>query len=118
MDIKEVTRMVEQNHIIRLQSAQTDLHSIIQCFMDNFNIEFIELSVIGYTPQWNDGETCDHRTQVDLNNGDGEYIRHDVYSDYTDLMIKVLESMYGTNFELIVKADGSYSINPNYDCGW
>ena len=102
-----------------------------------------QLAIQGYTPSFNDGDPCVHRTYSYIDNGDWAEYDEDKYydaekddyamvNDITDEQARdikkvldkfktILKYQFGTGWEVFISknSDGSVSINKDdYDCGY
>jgi predicted house-cleaning noncanonical NTP pyrophosphatase (MazG superfamily) len=101
------------------------------------NLDYIRF--IGYTPNFNDGEPCKHRSYIDLDEyeGDDAWMNNETtsktlnenltrdeieeISKYAESIETIVEAVYYTNYEITVLRDGdelSVDVNEEYDCGY
>lgn len=93
--------------------------------------------IIGYTPEWNDGEACEHSTDIQITYLDDsieEFMDLDVDHEYNnlsreesriierelDLVDVILHEIYGTNYQFAFTIiDGNITIKRDYyECGY
>lgn len=105
-----------------------DVFADLQQRFPSFNAAVIT----GSTPQWNDGETCYHSTEISVQDAE-EYHEFDyetntdlsradqrIIEAELDLVDVILLENHGTNYQLVAKLkDGRFEITvDDYDCGY
>lgn len=114
---------------------------IMKQFIQELGIQHNGLTngmIIGYTPEWNDGESCEHSSDIQIRYMDhdiGDFIE-DVPEDYDDnslsdvegraievklaVLDEILVHIYGTNYKFgFIIQDGEITIkHTSYDCGY
>lgn len=88
------------------------------------------VAVLGSTPAWNDGEACEHSSDVDFEYydyiDDSEDLPDNEFSDETESEIymlvdeELIERVYGTDYKVVAyRLDGEIVIiQEDYDCGY
>ncbi|SOK58961.1 hypothetical protein [Yersinia phage fHe-Yen9-03] len=103
---------------------------------------FNATTIVGYTPEWNDGETCEHSSDICV-----AYLTDEVLDQLDDILRKlgeefefndmsredaraiekelnladvILQEIYGTNYQLgAIFVDGTFHVShTEYECGY
>lgn len=95
------------------------------------NLDYIRF--VGYTPSFNDGEPCEHRSYIDLDEYESDEETSKILNEnltrdedkeiskYAGSIETIVEAVYYTNYEITVLRDGdglSVDVNDEYDCGF
>ncbi|QOI71092.1 hypothetical protein pEaSNUABM12_00154 [Erwinia phage pEa_SNUABM_12] len=104
--------------------------------------KFNATTIVGYTPEWNDGEACEHSSDICVS-----YLSDDILDKLTDmtellgedfelndmsreeardiekqlnLADVILQEIYGTNYQLgAIFVDGTFKLfHSEYECGY
>ncbi len=114
---------------------------IMKQFITELGIEHTGLTngmIVGYTPEWNDGEACEHSSDVQIRYMDNDITDfiEDIPEDYDDnslsdqegraieiklaVLDEILVHIYGTNYKFgFIIQDGEITIkHEEYNCGY
>jgi hypothetical protein len=145
--IQESIRLIKEAAALYDKTVQDAFQPGLQYIAENYGNDIDIITIIGYTPGFNDGEPCEHSSDYmfgysDLENYGGEYLMEDWFEDQEELIEKLLEKevkvpaevktfvataldeyfekKLGTNYRVhIIFENGTYRIEEDeYDCGY
>lgn len=114
---------------------------IMRLFIKDLGIEYTGLTnglIVGTTPEWNDGETCEHKSYIQIRYMDDDIVDFidNIPEDYDDnnltdsdgraieiklsVLDEILMHIYGTNYKFgFIIQDGEITIkHEGYYCGY